>query len=110
VAILLFVIVLWRESNCVKIPQGDANKSANRFDIYAPKVEKYHLQSFTILACVQIKYTSLHDFAAYFLLATAPFFISKLNSIYKFARSQKDDTTKSAILFHYEKYGVLCKF
>jgi hypothetical protein len=37
--IVQFVIVLWLELNCVKIPQDDANKSANRFDIYAPKVE-----------------------------------------------------------------------
>jgi hypothetical protein len=37
--IVLLVIELWRELNCVKIPQGDAKKSANRFDIYAPKVE-----------------------------------------------------------------------
>jgi hypothetical protein len=29
--ISLFVIVLWREFNCVKIPQGEANKSANRW-------------------------------------------------------------------------------
>jgi hypothetical protein len=28
--IVQFVIVLWRELNCVKIPQGEANKSANR--------------------------------------------------------------------------------
>jgi hypothetical protein len=27
----IIVIVLWRELNCVKIPQGDANKSANRW-------------------------------------------------------------------------------
>ncbi len=27
--IVKFVIVLWRQLNCVKIPQGDANKSAN---------------------------------------------------------------------------------
>jgi hypothetical protein len=26
---VLFIIVLWRELNCVKIPQGEANKSAN---------------------------------------------------------------------------------
>jgi hypothetical protein len=25
-----FVIVLWRELNCVKSPQGEANKSASR--------------------------------------------------------------------------------
>jgi hypothetical protein len=29
--ILLFIIVLWRDLNCVKIPQGQANKSANRW-------------------------------------------------------------------------------
>jgi hypothetical protein len=29
--IVYFVIVLWRELNCVKIPQGEANKSANRW-------------------------------------------------------------------------------
>ncbi len=29
--IALFVIVLWREFNCAKIPQGEANKSANRW-------------------------------------------------------------------------------
>jgi hypothetical protein len=28
--IALFVLVLWREFNCVKIPQGEINKSANR--------------------------------------------------------------------------------
>jgi hypothetical protein len=28
--IVQFVIVLWRELNCVKIPQGETNKSANR--------------------------------------------------------------------------------
>ncbi len=60
------VIVL----NCLKIPQGDANKSANRFDIYAPKVEECHLHSITCLAGVNIKYNSSHDFFAYFLLAT----------------------------------------
>jgi hypothetical protein len=27
--IALYVIVLWREFNCVKIPQSEANKSAN---------------------------------------------------------------------------------
>jgi len=38
--IALFVIVLWREFNCVKIPQGEANKSAKIAGvIYAPKVE-----------------------------------------------------------------------
>jgi hypothetical protein len=37
--IVLFVIVLWRELNCVKTSQCDANKSANRLEIYAPKVE-----------------------------------------------------------------------
>ncbi len=37
--IVQFVIVLRRELNCVKIPQGEANKSANRWVIYAPKVE-----------------------------------------------------------------------
>jgi hypothetical protein len=29
--IALFVVVLWREFNCVKIPQGEANKSAKRW-------------------------------------------------------------------------------
>ncbi len=29
--IVLFVIVLWRELNSVKIPQSEANKSANRW-------------------------------------------------------------------------------
>jgi hypothetical protein len=29
--IALFVMVLWREFICVKIPQGEANKSANRY-------------------------------------------------------------------------------
>jgi hypothetical protein len=29
--IVLFIIVLWRELNCVKIPQGEVNKSANRW-------------------------------------------------------------------------------
>jgi hypothetical protein len=27
--IVLFFIVLWRELNCIKIPQGEADKSAN---------------------------------------------------------------------------------
>jgi hypothetical protein len=27
----LYIIVLWREFNYVKIPQGEANKSANRW-------------------------------------------------------------------------------
>ncbi len=30
--IVQFVIVLKRELNCVKIPQGETNKSANRWD------------------------------------------------------------------------------
>jgi hypothetical protein len=54
--IILFVIVLLRELNCVKTPQCDANKSVNRLDIYAPKVELYHLQSSTWLARVHIIY------------------------------------------------------
>jgi hypothetical protein len=29
--IALYVIVLWREFNCVRIPQSEANKSANRW-------------------------------------------------------------------------------
>jgi hypothetical protein len=32
-----FVIVLWRELNCVKIPQGEANKSANRWGVLRAK-------------------------------------------------------------------------
>jgi hypothetical protein len=37
----LFVIVLWREFNCVKIPQGAARQINPRIAglIYAPKVE-----------------------------------------------------------------------
>jgi hypothetical protein len=29
--IVQFIIVLWRELNCVKIPQGKANKSTNNW-------------------------------------------------------------------------------
>ncbi len=35
--IVQFVIVLWRELNCVKIPQSEANKSANRWVILRAK-------------------------------------------------------------------------
>ncbi len=31
-----FVILLWRDFICVKIPQRDANKSASRLYVYAP--------------------------------------------------------------------------
>jgi hypothetical protein len=37
--IVLFVILLWRDFIYVKIPEWDANKSANRLHVYAPKVE-----------------------------------------------------------------------
>ncbi len=37
--IVQFVIVSWRELNCVKIPQGGANKSANRWVNLTSKVE-----------------------------------------------------------------------
>jgi hypothetical protein len=35
----IFIIVLWRELNYVKIPQGDANKSANLWGILRAKGE-----------------------------------------------------------------------
>ncbi len=68
--IVLFVTVLWRELNCVKIPQCDANKSTNRLDIYEPKMEQYQLQSFTCLAHGHIKIHSSHRFAHFFLYST----------------------------------------
>jgi hypothetical protein len=37
--IVQFFIVLWRELNCVKIPEGDANKSANLWGILRAKGE-----------------------------------------------------------------------
>jgi hypothetical protein len=69
--IALFVIALWREFNCVKIPQGEANKSANRWgNLRAKGGVLYHLQSYTCLALVHImiKYTSSYGFAFYFLV------------------------------------------
>jgi hypothetical protein len=36
--IVKFVIVLWRELNCVKIPQGETNKSANHWGNLRTKV------------------------------------------------------------------------
>jgi len=38
------------------ISKRDVNKSANRLDIYAPKVELYHLQFMSSFAGVKIKY------------------------------------------------------
>ncbi len=68
--IALFVIVFWREFNSVKIPQGEANKSANRWGnlrakggVVPPLV--LHLPS---SCAVHIKYTSSHGFAVYFLV------------------------------------------
>ncbi len=67
--IVQFVIVLWRELNCVKIPQGEANKSANRWGNLRAKggvVPPSVYTSIPSLDRVRFKYISLHDFAAYF--------------------------------------------
>ena len=60
--ISLFVIVLWREFICVKIPQGEANKSANRWGnlcakggvvppsvVNLPSLCEHQIQLFTLL-------------------------------------------------------------
>ncbi len=67
----LFVIVLWREFNCVKIPQGEANKSGNRWGNLRAEggvvpTSVLHLP----IARVHIKYTSSHGFTVYFLVLT----------------------------------------
>jgi hypothetical protein len=64
------VIVLWRELNYVKIPQSDANKSANLWGILRGKVSS---QSLTSLARVRIKYTSSTRLRCLFLLETIPY-------------------------------------
>jgi hypothetical protein len=68
--IIQFVIVLWRELNCVKIPQCEANKSANRWGnlrakggVVPPSVYIY----LSLLVCGSNIFL-LHDFAAYFYL------------------------------------------
>ncbi len=66
--VVQFVIVLWRELNCLKTPQWDAYEFASRLDIYAPKVVTG--QSLTYLTRVNIKYNSSHDFAAYYYIST----------------------------------------
>jgi hypothetical protein len=69
--ISLFVTVLWREFNCAKIPQGEANKSANRWGNLRAEggvvpTSVLHLP----IARVHIKYTSSHGFAVYFVVIT----------------------------------------
>ncbi len=53
-----------------KNPQGEANKSANRWGNLRTKGEVVPLSVYTVpsLARVRIKYIFLHDFAAYFYL------------------------------------------
>ena len=36
--VVQLVKLLWRDFICIKIPQGNANKSASRLYVYAPKV------------------------------------------------------------------------
>jgi hypothetical protein len=72
--IALFVIVLWREFICVKIPQGEANKSANRWvnlrakgGVIPPSV--LHLPS----SCAHQIYFFTR-LAVYFLVSTVRYF------------------------------------
>jgi hypothetical protein len=58
--IAVYVIVLWREFYCVKIPQSEANKSANRWGNLRAKGVYLAL-----LVCESNTFI-LHDFAAYF--------------------------------------------
>ncbi len=37
--VVQFVVLSWRDFIGVKIPEWDANKSASRLYVYAPKVE-----------------------------------------------------------------------
>ncbi len=70
--IALFVTVLWREFNSVKISQGEANKSANRWGNLRAKggVVPPLVLELPSSCAVRIKYTSTHGFAVYFLVET----------------------------------------
>jgi hypothetical protein len=75
--IVLFVIVLWRELNSVKIPQDEANKSANRWGNLRAKggVVPPSVYSILSLARVRIKYVPPTRLRCLFLLSTAPLFV-----------------------------------
>jgi hypothetical protein len=70
--ILLFVIVLWRDLNCVKIPQGQANKSANCWGNLRAKGGVVPSSVYTVLslARVRIKYIPPTRLRCLFLFST----------------------------------------
>jgi hypothetical protein len=79
------VILLWSSFIYEEISEQNVNKSVNRLYIYAPKVEKYHLQFISSLAGVKIKYTHYISSTYVFHLATkkdrsrAPFGVNSMN-------------------------------
>ncbi len=73
--IALYVIVLWREFNCVKILQSEANKSANRWGNLRAKGGVLPVQSILSLARLRIKYIYPKRFRCLFLLLTGQMLI-----------------------------------
>jgi hypothetical protein len=60
---------LWRKFHCVKIPQGEANKSANRWGSFGAKGGVVPPSVFNqLLKCLDQTHIILHHFAAYFHL------------------------------------------
>jgi hypothetical protein len=66
--IVQFVIVLWHDLHCVKIPQGEQINPGITGLIYMPKVEYYPLQTIPSLSGVRIKYISPSQLCCLFLL------------------------------------------
>ncbi len=64
---------LWRKFNCVKIPEGEANKSANRWGSFGAKGGVVP-PSVQFLTCADQTHFILHDFAAYFYLRHVHYF------------------------------------
>jgi hypothetical protein len=71
--IALYVIVIWREFNCVRIPQSEANKSVNRWgNLHAtggvvppsvfnlPSLCEHQIQLFTRLRCLLLHLNPEH--------------------------------------------------
>jgi hypothetical protein len=68
--IVLFVIVLWHELNCVKIPQGEANKSANRWGNLRAKGGVVPHSVFNLHYSCEHQIKSSHSFAAHYFVST----------------------------------------
>ncbi len=98
--IVLFVIVLWRELNCIKKTQCDVNKSANRLEIYAPKVEQYHLQSSCAHQILE------HSLLTTFLHSTVPTKTPVQKLLYRFINSMQIIDQIIQLFFLVEDHGV----